>query len=63
MTAKHFTWFAQWFHQYPNLLDDYDALDDVMHMFSVWNPNFDRTRFLLAIGFEQEEITDIWGDD
>lgn len=63
MTAKHFTWFAQWLSMYPNLLMDYDALDDLMGMFQAWNPKFDNRRFLMAVGFEEEEINDIWGED
>ena len=63
MTAKHFIWFAQWLSMYPNLLMDYDALDDMMHMFKTWNPKFDNRRFLMAVGFEEEEINDIWGED
>lgn len=60
MTKKHFEWLAEWLGQYPNLLDNYDALDDLMHMCSVWNPKFDRKKFLLSAGFEAEEIKDIW---
>lgn len=60
MTKKHFEWFAQWIGTHPNLIMDYDALDDLMGMFEVWNPSFKRGRFLLACGFDREEIADIW---
>ena len=63
MTAKHFQWLAMWLSMYPNLIMDYDALDDLMAYLQSQNPRFDRTRFLTAVGFEEEEIRDIWGDD
>ena len=63
MTAKDFIWLAQWLSQYPNLIHDYDALDDLMWYCQARNPRFDRTKFLTAVGFDQDEITDIWGDD
>ena len=63
MTAKHFIWFAAWLDQYPNLLSDYDALDDLMAFFAAMNDKFDRSRFLLAAGFSQEEVSEIWGDE
>ena len=63
MTAKHFIWFATWLDQYPNLIQDYDALDDLMAFFAISNEKFDRRRFLSAAGFSDEEITEIWGND
>ena len=61
MTKRHFIWFAQWIEMYPNLTMDYDALDDLMNYFYAKNSRFDREKFLLACGFDQEEIDDIWG--
>lgn len=60
MTRKDFEWFAAWLDQYPNLLADYDALDDMMAYFEAINPAFKRGRFLLAAGFEREELDEIW---
>ena len=63
MTKKHFDWFAAWIDQYPNLTMDYDALDDLMAYFHSQNKNFDHHKFLLACGFDQDEIIDIWGKE
>ena len=61
MHRKQFEWFASWLDQYPNLLMDYDALDDLMSFFEACNPAFDHRRFLLASGFTEDEVVDIWG--
>ena len=61
MTAKDFIFFAGLLDVYPNLTQDYDALDDMMAYFWERNPRFDHRRFLLAAGFEAEEIEEVWG--
>ena len=61
MTAKDFNFFAELLDVYPCLTQDYDALDDMMSYFHERNPRFDHRRFLLAAGFEAEEIEEIWG--
>lgn len=63
MTKKNFEWFAAWLEQYPNLLMDYDALDDLMAMFHAANPRFKRNQFLTASGFSEEEVLEIWGEE
>ena len=63
MTKKHFEWFAQWIDQYPNLTQDYDALDDLMAYFEAMNDKFKRKLFLQECGFELDEISDVWSID
>ena len=53
--------FAELLDVYPCLTQDYDALDDMMSYFYERNPRFDHRSFLLAAGFEAEEIEEIWG--
>ena len=63
MTKQDFEVFAGWFRIYPHLLQDYDFIDDLMDWCSRRNKNFDHKRFLLACGFEEEEIQEIWDYD
>ena len=60
MTRKDFEFFADLIGTYHNLTMDYDSLDDMMAYFEQRNSNFKRGRFLLACGFDREEIADIW---
>lgn len=61
MTAKDFNFFAELLNVYPNLTQDYDALDDIMGWFHARNERFNHRRFLLAAGFESDEVEEIWG--
>ena len=63
MTRQDFEFFAAKLEQYPNLLMDYDFIDDLMDWFHYRNPNFDHYRFLIASGFDAEEIKEIWDLD
>ena len=61
MTKKDFDFFAGLLDVYPNLTQDYDALDDMMAWFAERNPRFNHRMFLIAAGFEADEVEEIWG--
>ena len=61
LTKKDFEAFAEWIDVYPNLAADYDWLDDLMAYCAQSNKNFNHHRFLLAAGFTEDEVVEIWG--